>query len=594
MIFRSIIIRYFSVILFVSFIAGCAKISSPTGGPRDKTAPVVVKCIPANGTKNFRGNRIAVTFNEYVALDKINEKFMVSPPMKKKPRVFLKGKSVIIDFDEKLKDSTTYTFYFQDAIRDLNEGNIIDNFQFVLSTGPVLDSLSVTGNVYEAFTLDPPEDALVLLYRNQADSAFMKLLPDYISKTDKNGYFRINNVRNGRYRLYALVDADNSKNFNLPDEMVSFLDKPVDVSSSRNYIPVVKDTVKASSKKIIKADTTVKRGEYKLYLFQPEKKNHYLTSSPRNTQYKLTYTLSLPPDSGKFDFSIPGYQGKGYFREENKTRDTIIIWLTDTALYKKQQLKTLIGYPFTDSTGKVIQKKDTVAMRFLTPRTTRTRPRKESLKVISDIQSGFLKPMQGIGFKSPAPFKEPDTSRIRVYETDRGKRTRIPFSMAISKTNSCLIVLNTKLDQEKNYLVTTDTMAFATIYGDVSDSTGYGFTVKGRNAFGTLTLNMLNYQGKRIIQLLTNDEKIIEERIIDKDSKINFNYLDQGKYKLRVIYDLNNDGRWTSGDFLTRKQPEPVSFYDQELQVKEGWSLDQDWDTGIPNVKKLRKPAGSK
>ena len=148
---------FFLFQLLIILISACAKISSPSGGPRDRLPPVVVKSIPVNGAKNFKGKSIAITFDEYVVLDNINEKFMVSPPMKKKPRVFIKGKSVNVEFDEKLKDSTTYTFYFQDAIRDLNEGNILENYQFVFSTGPVIDSLSVTGNVYNAFNLEVPE-----------------------------------------------------------------------------------------------------------------------------------------------------------------------------------------------------------------------------------------------------------------------------------------------------------------------------------------------------------------------------------------------------------------------------------------------------
>ena len=125
--------------LMVTFllIAGCAKVSSPTGGPRDKIPPVVVKCTPENNSKNFRGNKFSITFDEYVVLDKINEKFMVSPPMQKKPRVFLKGKSVVVEYDDELRDSTTYTFNFLDAIRDLNEGNIIDNFQFEIGRAHV-------------------------------------------------------------------------------------------------------------------------------------------------------------------------------------------------------------------------------------------------------------------------------------------------------------------------------------------------------------------------------------------------------------------------------------------------------------------------
>ena len=290
---RSIVARFITYVSILYLIGACAKISAPSGGPRDRTPPVVVKSIPENGAKNFRGKRFAITFDEYVALDNINEKFMVSPPMKKKPRVFIKGKSVIVEFEEDLKDSTTYTFYFQDAIKDLNEGNILDNYQFVFSTGPVIDSLSVTGNVYNAFNLEVPEKTLVLMYRELADSAVVKHLPDYISRVDQKGYFRIDNVRPGIYRLYALKDDDNSKNYNLPEEEFAFMDSPIEITPEKNFIPVVKDTVREENEAVkIKdtyrqrrihklQDTIVPKGEYPLMLFAARKKTIILTSSGR-------------------------------------------------------------------------------------------------------------------------------------------------------------------------------------------------------------------------------------------------------------------------------------------------------------------------
>jgi hypothetical protein len=117
-------------------VSGCAKISAPTGGPKDKEIPVVLKSVPENGATDFNNNEIVITFDEYVVLDKISEKFMVSPPMKRRPDVFIRGKSIHIEYEDLLRDSTTYTFYFQDAIRDLNEGNPINQYQFVFSTGP--------------------------------------------------------------------------------------------------------------------------------------------------------------------------------------------------------------------------------------------------------------------------------------------------------------------------------------------------------------------------------------------------------------------------------------------------------------------------
>jgi hypothetical protein len=586
---RSIFKHIFPVLPVFILIAACAKISSPTGGPRDKEPPYVVKSMPVNGAINFKEKRITITFNEYVILDKITDKFMVSPPMNKKPKVYLRGKNVIVEYEDNLHDSTTYTFYFQDAIRDLNEGNPIENYQFVFSTGSVIDSLSVTGNVYNALNLDPPEETLVLLHRDLADSAVMKRLPDYISKVDKKGYFRIDNVKGGTYRLYALKDADNSKNFNLSDEEIGFMNSPVEITAEKNYTPVKPDTIKIKPGKVKTADTAIITGEYKLILFQPPKKNHYLTSSSRSMPYKLTYTLSLPPDSMGFNFSIPGTDRNSYFMERSRENDTIIIWMTDTALYSRQQIITLFTYPFTDTTGNLIQKQDTIQMRFLIPRSTRARAKPAPFRVTSNISAGSIKPGWQIVFKSQTPFRVPDTSRIRLYVTEEKNRTKVSFSFIRDSLNSCQLALNIQPEKGKNYLFIADSAAFGNIYGEQSDSTGTRFVVRDEKTFGSLLFNIKNYEGDRIIQLLSAEGKLTGEKKMKKDGKVEFKYLDQGKYRLRVIYDFNGDGKWTTGDFITGKQPEPVSYYNQELYIKEGWDEDQDWDISEQNIKKTIK-----
>lgn len=156
----------------VSVIFSCARQAAPSGGPRDVTPPKVIRSIPPNGAVDFTGRSIVITFDEYLApLDKLNEKFMISPPLIKKPDIELRGKNLYIKFNEELRDSSTYTLYFGDLIKDLNEGNIMPNFQFVFSTGDVLDSLSVTGNIYKANNLEVPEKTLILMYKELADSA---------------------------------------------------------------------------------------------------------------------------------------------------------------------------------------------------------------------------------------------------------------------------------------------------------------------------------------------------------------------------------------------------------------------------------------
>jgi len=582
------IFRY-CFILFWAFVlvASCAKISSPSGGPKDNEPPVVVKSIPENGTINFTGKKLSVTFNEYIVLDKINEKFMVSPPMENKPRVFIRNKSLIIEYDEKLRDSTTYTFYFQDAVRDLNEGNIFDNFQIVFSTGPDIDSLSVTGNIYNALSLDPPEGVLVMLYANPSDSAFRKQIPDYISRADQKGYFRINNIKSGNYRLYALKDADNSRNFNLADEEIAFLEKPVIINPENNYLQGTPDTIKTKKLPALSPDTIIVLGEHKLILFKPEKKMHYLSSSSRSARNKLNYSLSLPPDSMNFEFSIQGADKQSYFIERNKARDSLLVWLTDSLLFSQSPISTILNYPFTDSTGAVVQKQDTLLMRFIAPKTPRLKAKTPPFKVISGLSSGNLSPGQKIVLSSQTPFRNPDTSRIRLYEIVDDKYKKVPFSISRDSANSCRMFLNARFLQGKNYIYISDSAAYSDIYGARSDSTGNRFIVRDNNSFGTITFNIINYEGNRIVQVMSGD-KVVREMYMKSDGKAEFLYLDPGKYQARIIYDLNGDGKWTTGDFDTGRIPEPSSYFPKEIDVKEFWYFVEEWDVSEKNIKKLK------
>ena len=624
---KRMITRLFLISLLVVLLLNCAKISSPSGGQRDKKPPFVVKSNPLNGARNFRGKKIEIEFNEYVVLDNINDKFMVSPPMKKKPRVFIRGKNVDIEFDDKLKDSTTYTFYFQDAIRDLNEGNILQNYQFVLSTGQVIDSLSVTGNIYNASDLEVPDKTIAIMYRELADSAVEKHLPEYISRLDPTGYFRINNIRPGTYRLFGLADGDNSKNYNLPDEAFAFMDSIIVINSEKNYIPppvIIKDTI-VIKKGTIKTGTarkdtsTLKKGavkeiepvaltgEYKLLQFIALKKAHYLLSSKREMKYMLLYVLSIPPDSMKLEFSIPEADSKAYFIEPGRNRDTLRIWLSDSSLYSKPQINTIVKYPFTDTLGVNGYKQDTIMMRFLMPKTPKTakpaRIKRTVFTFENNISSGFLKPGQTIVFKAKTPFRQPDTSKIKLYELVQTSKQKVPFRLVKDSLSSTKYYLKTKLALEKKYLFIADSASFGNIYDETSDSLGIRFSIKDPDSYCKLTLEIAGYNGDMIIQLLDKSEKLIAENYIKKAGKTVFPLLDPGSYRVRVIYDLDGDHKWTTGDFKTHRQPEPVSYYpgpdskySPEIELKAGFELDQTWDVGLKNFKdpKIREKKRAK
>jgi len=217
----------------------------------------------------------------------------------------------------------------------------------------------------------------------------------------------------------------------------------------------------------------------------------------------------------------------------------------------------------------------------MTPRAPRGKVKPTPYKFTSNISSGALKPGEQIVFISQTPFRYPDTSRIRLYELDGTTRSRIPYSLNKDSLNSCRMTLTGKLIMNKNYIFIADSTSFRNIYGEQSDSTGIKFSVKNEESYGKLVLNISNYKGNRIIQLLSEDEKIIREVKMDKDGKVEFPLLEKGAYRLR--------------DFNLRRQPEPVSYMPVDVDIKENWVRDYNWDIGEKNVKKLKiKPAQSR
>ena len=598
---RSSLTRFYILIFTILLIYSCAKIGAPTGGPRDRIPPEVTETIPEAGSVNFSGDKIEITLNEYVALDNINDNLLVSPPMAKKPRVWLKGKTVVGEFEEDLKDSTTYSFNFQDAIKDLNEGNILEDYQFAFSTGPVLDSLSVNGNVYYAENLDVPEKVFVLLHRELADSAVKKHLPDYIALIDQNGYFRINNVRPGIYRLYALNDADNNKKYNLKDEEFAFMSSLLEVTADSNWLPIVKDTVKIKEPVVKKStqkdqkkklqDTIVLTGKNKLLLFVEAPTQRYLKSSERKFKQQLEFVLSLPPDTLDFDFRIPDADSSTYFIEKSRQKDTMIVWLTDTALYARNQISTILTFPSTDSSGMVVYKEDTVMMRYTAPKVQRGSNVKKpvSLPLVNNIAAGLIVPGQNVIFRSETPLRDPDTAMIRLYDITKDTLI-VPYTLVKDSLTATKYIIMANIIPEKKYFFLADSAAFCDYYGQCSDSIGIRMSIKPLDSFSKLTFNIKNGEGQMIIQLLDKSEKVVMEAKRNGDGVTEFPLLNPGLYRAKMIFDHDGNGKWTTGEFSAGQQPEPVTYYPEEIEVKEKFELEQDWDVGIryEKSKKLR------
>ena len=228
----------YKILLYIIFVAclliiaiRCAKVGYISGGPKDVDPPKMLGSTPPINSINFKGKKISIDFDEYLQLKDVNQQLNISPPLKKKPTVWLKNKSVIVQFTDTLKDSTTYTFGFGNSIADNDEGNVLPNFEFAFSTGNYLDSLCIRGRIFNAFTSKPDkEQYLAMLYKNLSDSAPYKEVPMYTARTDDYGYYSINNVKPGIYRLYGLRDKNYNYKYDPKSESFAFIDTAVSLT----------------------------------------------------------------------------------------------------------------------------------------------------------------------------------------------------------------------------------------------------------------------------------------------------------------------------------------------------------------------------
>lgn len=355
-----LIVSSFAVYILIS--SGCAQIGSPTGGPKDTLAPVLVSATPAIKSTNFSGNKITLNFNEYVNLDNIQSNLLVAPYPKSNPEINYKLRTVTIKLKDTLLENTTYTINFGNAIKDVNEGNTLKDFTYVFSTGNTIDSLELKGNVIAAETGKIDSTLLVLLYHNANDSSVKKRKPDYISRLDGRGAFTFHNLPSGKFSVYALKDEDGSKTYNSPFEQFAFADSDIIISPAVN--PVT------------------------LYAFAEEKevKKQSASSGGRTQKQKVNTKFRVTASVGGAAMQdvLSGLEID--FNKPVKNLDTQKILITDTLFHpaageltldstrKKALIKTkwLLGHDYylivnkdavTDSADESLAKADTIRFR---------------------------------------------------------------------------------------------------------------------------------------------------------------------------------------------------------------------------------------
>lgn len=543
---------------FLLFAASCATIVPPSGGPKDVKPPTMTGSQPKILSTQFKGNKIILEFDEYVKLNNLEKFLLVSPPLGKQPDIKIKGHSVVIKLKDTLRSNTTYNIYLGDAIVDITETNPAANFSFAFSTGSTIDSLSLKGMVTDAFTRLPAKDALVMLYDDFGDSIPMKQIPLYVSRTGANGSFRLNSLAAGRFRIIALKDGNSDYMYNLPSEMIGF--------GNDTAVPYF-DTKPLSDTSAIQLTKVGDSSSISIDLFSEPDSIQRVAKCNMVTANRLTLIFRYPAKNPNvhplnIDDSIAWS-----IREWNPTFDTLNAWL----LAKPDTLKLEIS-----ENGQVL---DTLEI-STTPKTTGKLKQTDggnNLKFSTSLASaklGFGNPLM-ITFTNPVKFS--DTTLPRLYRKTM-QDTLLPETVFTDSIRRHLLVKHA-WNMDEDYQLYFPKGSFTDIYDNLSDSAVLGFKIKPREEYGTFAVKITRTTiGFPIIVQLTNEKgTVIAQRIYNNEKLVDFGLVAPGKYGLKAIMDKNSNGRWDTGVFLKRQQPETILVHPKLFEVPANWELEEDW-----------------
>lgn len=337
-------------------LMNCARESAPLGGPVDTIAPYSIVEKPRNNSQNVNPQKIVIKFNEFIALENVDDNCMIAPVMETKPDISVRKKKMTINLaKQKLQPNTTYSFNFSNAIKDLTESNFNEQFTYAFSTGSGIDTMKIAGKVDMAVDGSIPEQAYVLLYDNISDTAFMTQKPRYITQISKKGEFCFSNIEAKPYKIYALVDSDKDFTFNQSTEKIAFLDTIFNPTAER-FVDSVwfthNDTIRfkdyEDSIQLVPVKDSfhlVEKTRWSdqnvhLSLFENEVWNQSVRSAERISPYAVAIKMSAKDNPPRNITIIP----QGTWQQELVETDSIIVWLTDTLLINADSLNLYVTY----------------------------------------------------------------------------------------------------------------------------------------------------------------------------------------------------------------------------------------------------------
>ncbi len=540
----------------------CAQIIHPEGGPKDTVAPKILKSYPLHESSGFKGKKIKLVFDKEIQVQDIYNRLVVTPKLKKlegEPSYTYKvrGNSLQITLESPLEEETTYTFNFNDAIKDITEGNIAADPVLTFSTGDHIDSMYVAGQISYLMTDQPASKAFVTLYKVNDDGLdIFKDQPDYFIKADDEGYFKLAHIKKGHYSIAANNNEENRLVVDPGLDEYGFLKNPIDLTetSAENItLPIVKADVR----------------EFKLQSQQPQDQYFELSFS----KPVVDYTLALVRESKRFKEAAELYSNLVDDKQAIRVYNTLGL-LEEDGLEAQLTAKEALGH--------VIEESITINFR-------EGRSRKNPVSHTFSPASGTeIKPVFVGTMTLNKPVKEVMVDRI--FFVFNGQET-VSFStedLQLS-THRDVITFKKQLDpkmldhkkskekdvvgkEQQGLVLHMAEGAFVTVEGESSKAMRYNYSFKNPKEYGVIQGTVYTNAPGFIVQLLDLDYKVLDE--IRNEPNYQFNEVAPGNYLLRLLILQNKDEEWCFGNIKQGREPDPVVLYPAVVAVIANWKIE--------------------
>lgn len=505
------------LIILLALIYGCASQQMPQGGPIDKTPPKVLKMEPKDLTTNFNEKKIVITFDEYFNIQNEAKEFSVSPEQDRAPILKKNQKKLEIVFQDSLEKNTTYSLNFGKAIVDVNEANVLKNLTYAFSTGPFLDSLSISGRVINTLTGKPELDATVFILPLSRDTLFGKKRAPISALTDSNGIYTLRNLKKDTYKIYALKETAGDKIYQQRTDEIGFIKEPIVLTKNLDSI--------------------------NLGVFKELAPNFRIVDRKLNPDGVITMIFNQRLTRPEINILNNKSLNDTKILRFSATNDSLKLWVQDLTFDSIQveirdQGKSLDTVQFSR------EKKDTY---------TRV------LQNTDNIESGSLNPNRPfkLYFNFPIDINKIDLSKIKLTEDTV---SRSGFTLTKDSTNILAYNFNYPWRKKANYSISFEDGAITALFNTKNKAFRKQFKLASADEYGTfiLKVEIPDTTKSYILELLNDKKAVVSTEVLTRNRSITYANYKVGSYFTRVIYDENKNGKWDTGSLALGTQPERI------------------------------------